>query len=470
MITALAVAATFAAGIGTSDAARPAKPRTDRVSTPAELVQLMDRARRTPSFARQMKLSCSTCHVGGFPQLTRFGRLFKLNGYTLSGLPQIVEQLDTLARRSLELSPIPGLSMAAIVDVTSLSKPLPGASSTTADYPQQLSLFFGGEIAPKFGGLAQLTYSDVSGRLSIDNTDVRFASHAKLNDRDVLFGVTLHNNPTVQDVWNSVPAWNYPFVSPVLVPRPKASTMIEGGLAQSVLGLGAYALYDNLLYAEVSGYTSAPQGPRTLADSGARNTTRSVAPYWRIALQNRHGPGYLMVGAFGLSADLYPKGSGGASNHYDDVGVDAQAEHDVGKGMLIVRTSWIHEHQGLVASFTASPQSALNVTNTLESFRANAQFVPNRYYSFTLGYFGTSGSSDSRLYAPAAVTGSSTGSPNTEGAIGELTLNPWLNARIGLQYVMYQRFNGASSSYDVASNGRSAQDNNTLLLYTWFAF
>ncbi|MFI5310666.1 MAG: cytochrome C [Gemmatimonadales bacterium] len=470
MITALAVAATLATGIGTSPAVRSAKPRADRVTAPAELTLLADRARRTPSFARQMKLSCSTCHVGGFPQLTRFGRLFKLNGYTLSGLPQIVEQLDTLATRSLELSPIPGLSMAAIVDVTSLNKPLPGAARTIADYPQQLSLFFGGEIAPKLGGLAQLTYSDVSGRLGIDNTDVRFANHTKFRDRDVLFGVTLHNNPTVQDVWNTVPAWNYPFVSPVLVPRPMATTLIEGGLAQAVLGLGAYALYDNLLYAEVSGYTSAPQGPRALGDSGATNTTRNVVPYWRIALQNRHGPGYLMIGAFGLSADLFPKGVGDASNHYDDVGVDAQGERELGKGTLILRASYIHEHQGLVASATSVPPVARNITNTLQSFRANAAYAPNRYYSVTLGYFGTTGSSDTRLYASAPATGSSTGSPNTEGAIGELTLSPWLNARIGLQYVAYQRFNGASRSYDVVSNGRAAQDNNTLLLYTWFAF
>lgn len=467
MIIALAVAATITAVAGTSHVTRP---KAGRATAPAERVRLVDRAWRTPSFARQMKLSCSACHQGGFPQLTRFGRLFKLNGYTLSGLPQIVEQLDTLARRTLELSPIPGLSIAAIIDVSRLNRPLPGAPGTTADYPQQLSLFFGGEIAPNLGGLAQLTYSDVSGRLSIDNTDVRFASHTKLGDRDVLFGVSLHNNPTVQDVWNTVPAWNYPFVSPVLVPRPMASTLIEGGLAQSVLGLGTYALYDNLLYAEVSGYTSAPQGPRTLADSGATNMTRSVSPYWRIALQNRQGPGYLMIGAFGLSADLYPKSAVGASNHYTDVGVDVQAEREVGKGMLLIRSSWIHERQRLAASFQASPQAARNLTNTLESFRANATYAPNRTYSFTLGYFGTSGSSDPRLYAPAPATGSSTGSPNTNGAIGEVTINPVLNVRIGLQYVMYQRFNGASRSYDVASDGRTAQDNNSVLLYTWFAF
>ena len=306
--------------------------------------------------------------------------------------------------------------------------------------------------------------------MAIDNTDVRFASHAKLRGHDVLYGVTLHNNPTVQDAWNTAPAWSYPFVSPVLVPRPMASTLIEGGLAQSVLGLGTYALYDNLFYAEVTGYTSAPQGPRALVEPSATNTTKTVVPYWRLALQNRHGPGYLMLGTFGLSADLYPMGAAGASNRYTDVGVDAQAEHEVGDGTLILRTSWIHERRNLAASFAAVPQGASNPTNTLTSFRANAVYVPSPHYTFTLGYFGTTGSRDSLLYAPAAITGSSSGSPDTQGTIGELTLSPWLNARIGVQYVMYQRFNGAGSSYDVASSGRTARDNNTLLFYTWFAF
>jgi len=38
-----------------------------------------------PSFTRQTGLACSACHYQ-FPQLTPFGRLFKLNGYTLTGL------------------------------------------------------------------------------------------------------------------------------------------------------------------------------------------------------------------------------------------------------------------------------------------------------------------------------------------------------------------------------------------------
>ena len=213
MITALVIFAMAAGGTGSPTISRPTDHTTERVTHErdaaaawAARAHVVDGVRRTPTFARQMKLSCNVCHMAGFPQLTRFGRLFKLNGYTLSGLSQIVEQIDSLSRRSLELSPIPGLSMAAIIDATSLNTPPRGTAKTTADFPQQLSLFFGGEIAPRLGGLAQLTYSDQTGRIGIDNTDIRFASHLSLRNRDVLFGVTLHNNPTVQDVWNTAPA------------------------------------------------------------------------------------------------------------------------------------------------------------------------------------------------------------------------------------------------------------------------
>ena len=38
-----------------------------------------------PSFARQTGQPCATCHNGVFPQLTPYGRQFKLNGYTSGG-------------------------------------------------------------------------------------------------------------------------------------------------------------------------------------------------------------------------------------------------------------------------------------------------------------------------------------------------------------------------------------------------
>ena len=42
------------------------------------------RAEALPSYARQTGQECAACH-NGFPELTPYGRLFKLNGYTFAG-------------------------------------------------------------------------------------------------------------------------------------------------------------------------------------------------------------------------------------------------------------------------------------------------------------------------------------------------------------------------------------------------
>ena len=232
MIFAVAVAtlaATLGGGAATPSAERlPSSPRVadsvnDTFSGKHEAHLLVGRL--TPTFARQTRLNCAVCHLGGFPQLSRFGRLFKLNGYTLSHLAAIPQQADSTNRPSLALATIPGLSTMALVSATSMAKALPGTPGTRAEFPQQLSLLFGGEIAPHLGALAELSYTDLTGRVSIDNTDVRFANHTRLLDRDLLYGVTLHNNPTVQDVWNTAPAWSYPFTSPAhsrrILPPPR---------------------------------------------------------------------------------------------------------------------------------------------------------------------------------------------------------------------------------------------------------
>jgi hypothetical protein len=476
----LAVAA-LAASL-TGGAVATSAPATELPRRPADSLampfggpheRLLLRGKRTPTFARQTRLSCAVCHLGGFPQLSRFGRLFKLNGYTLSHLPAVPEQTDSTNRPQVALASIPGLSTMAIVSATSTAKALPGTPATRAEFPQQISLLFGGEIAPHLGALAELSYSDLTSKLSIDNTDVRFANHTSWLDRDLLYGVTLHNNPTVQDVWNTTPVWSYPFTSPALAPHPAASTLLDGALAQSVLGLGAYGWFDNMLYAELSAYTSAPQGPRRLIDSTTRSI-RGLAPYWRLALQNRTGPVYVMVGTYGMVTEL-DRGAGtvvqgSAWDRYTDIGGDAQVERAVGRSFLVARASYTHESQDLSRLFTAVPQGATNPTNTLDTWRLNMTYGPVSNWSFGAGYFATTGSTDPLLYQPASVSGSRTGDPGSSGEVAEVTLNPWLNARVGLQYVVYQRFNGGATSYDLFKGGRNATDNNTLFLYFWFAY
>jgi hypothetical protein len=43
---------------------------------------------------------------------------------------------------------------------------------------------------------------------------------------------------------------------------------------------------------------------------------------------------------------------------------------------------------------------------------------------------------------------------------------PFVNLKIGLQYVAYTMFNGATRNY----GGRNSGDNNTVFLYVWMAF
>ena len=78
----------------------------------------------------------------------------------------------------------------------------------------------------------------------------------------------------------------------------------------------------------------------------------------------------------------------------------------------------------------------------------------------------------------AVVHGTNNGSPNSDGWIFEVNYLPfsnggpefwpWLNFRVGLQYTLYNHFNGGTVNYDGA--GSKASGNNTLYLYVLTAF
>ena len=422
-----------------------------------------------PAFSRQTGLACSACHFQ-FPQLTPFGRLFKLNGYTMTALPTIRARVgDSTTRETLSLLSIPPVSAMAVASFTATRTAIPGTQNGTASFPQQASIFFAGAVTPHVGIFSQFTYAAAAGTLGIDNVDIRYANHTMMGEQDLLYGVTLNNNPTVQDVWNTVPAWSYPFMSSGSAPHGNASTLLEGAFGQQVLGVGAYALWNSTVYTELSAYRSAPQGAPGALDSTASNTIRGVMPYWRLALQHQFDAGYAMVGTFGFAGSIYPRGISGRTNHHTDVGVDAQFERPAGDGgAVILRSSYITEHRQLDALLAQDPAGAVSASNRVNTFRVNATYQPNTTYGFTAGLFGTGGTSDTLLYAPASFTGSATGSPSTRGYLAELSVNPWQNVRVAGQYIGFTRFNGASQDYD--GSGRSASNNGTFYLYTWIAY
>ncbi len=236
--------------------------------------------------------------------------------------------------------------------------------------------------------------------------------------------------------------------------------MIAGGLEQQVAGLGTYALWNNKLYGEFSVYRSAPQGGPHPPDATAENTLKGVAPYWRAAVQHQWSGQYLELGTYGMSTRLYPAGVTGLTDRFTDVALDAQYERRAGRGTMTAHTTWIHESQSLAASVAGG--TATNAANTLNAFKIDGSYYTPGRVGLTVSYFATSGDADALRYP-----GSANGKPNSSGVIGELDFLPWLNTRFALQYIAYDKFDGARNLYDGA---RNASDNNTLFLLAWLIF
>jgi hypothetical protein len=417
-----------------------------------------------PSFARQTNLACNSCHTI-FPELNSFGRAFKLGGYTLT-MTESVKATDNNDNTTLNL--LKSLPLSAMIQASYnyTNKKQPGTLNNTVSFPQQFSLFLGGEFTPKIGGFIQVTYDDQGGAIGIDNTDLRYADQTDLASESFAYGITLNNNPTVQDLWNSTPAWGYPYASSSVAPVPMAATLIEGGLAQNVLGLGAYGLWNDLIYGEVSIYRSAQQGAPSPPDSTSFGIIKNVSPYWRVAIQKQYGSNYIELGTFGIASDMYPAGITGMTDNYTDIGFDVNYEKSFDDNELTVHGTWINESRKLNASFNAG--NVMNSKSKLNSFKLVGNYYLNHQYGFSLGYFSLMGDSEPGIYTPGIFFGSANGKPDSNGLIAEVDYLPWLNTKFSVQYIAYNKFNGQGSNYD--GNGRNASDNNTVYVAGWFAF
>jgi hypothetical protein len=421
-------------------------------------------ARALPSFARQTGQECAACH-NGFPELTPYGRLFKLNGYVFPG----------------STAKLPPISAMVVPSFTHTDKDQPGGAAEhfgpNDNFSSTGSLFYGGAIVSDLGigAFVQATYDHASRRFAWDNTDVRIARPVDLFGSELLLGATINNNPTVTDVWNSTPAWGFPFTSSGVAPTPAAGTLIEGGLAQQVIGPTVYAYWNRLVYGEFGGFRTL--SPRTLTDLGVDpNGTSSIknfAPYWRVAVEPKWGRNSFEVGTFGLAATLNPgRVTGSGTDHLVDTGFDSQYQWLGERNSVSLQASWVHENQTLSA--TNALGGSTNTHDHLRSFRAKGTYWYQQTYGATLGYFRIDGKNDPGLFGEVSATGS----PNSAGWIGELDympfayggpqIWPWLNLKVGLQYIWYDKFNGGRTDFDGA--GRNVNDNNTLFAFVWLAF
>ena len=437
------------------------------------------RARAVPSFARQTGMPCTTCHTA-FPQLTPFGRYFKLTGYTLAGGGTHLPPLAVMAQAGFTHT----AKDQAPEDLPPRIDPNDNASFN------QVSFFYAGRLLGPYseaafgetvggalehvGTFLQGTWDGVGREWSWDNMEVRAATTTRLAGQNAILGAYVNNNPTMQDVWNTAPAWSFPFSQSGIAPTPSAAPLIAGGVAQQSVGFGAYAMLADLLYLEVGGYRTLPSNLQSHlgVDPSGETQIDNLAPYWRVALERTFGPHSLEVGTYGLAAHTFP-GRDRSQGHdaFTDVALDTQYQYLSDPHDVTIALNWIHEDQTLHASQPLG--LAQNPSNTLWTATATGSYLFDKTYGLDVQYFVSGGSRDAVLY------GNRTGGPGSEGWIFQLNYLPFnrgggprfwpmSNLKLSLQYTLYQRFDGAHANFDAA--GRSAPNNNTLYLEAWLAF
>ena len=423
-----------------------------------------------PSYSRQTGLPCATCHFAP-PELTPFGRKFKLDGYTFSAKPEITDDKKDHNSPLHLLDAFP-LSVVFDTSFTSTKAPQPGTQNGNFEFPQDVSLFLAGRWSDHVGSFVQVTYNSQADHFSWDNTDIRFANTGQLFGKPITYGTTFNNNPTVEDLWNSTPAWGFPFTASDVAPGPTAGALINGGLAQDVAGLGGYAMFNEHFYIAGTLYRSQHIGGSQPNDGqGFGINIRGVAPYWRLAYTTTNENNSLEIGTYGIHVKSSPNAITGLMDGFTDWAVDFQYDRTIPqwkKDVVSFRGTYIRENSSLVATADPSIGGANFPHHRLNTLQGNVEYHYGTKLSGTFGLFSLSGTSDAALFPPGAVSGNANGDPKSSGYILNLSYWPVQNVDLGVQYSGYWRFNGAQLNYDGA--GRNASGNNAVFLLARFVF
>lgn len=426
-------------------------------------------AHAVPSFARQTGQECAACHVGAYgPQLTPYGIKFKIGGYTESDgkdgkIPLSAMLVGSFTRTAKDQPDAPA-------DRTKVN------NNRTFD---EASLFLAGRLSEKIGAFIQTTYDGIGQRSALDHVDIRAAHATEIAGRETIFGLSLNNNPGVQDPFNTMPVWGFPYTaSAVGYGLGGAGSILSNGLLEHrVTGLSAYTFWNNAVYAELGTYRALSPALQSKLGQGRADDMGHLGGgtnYWRVAYFQDLKKQAFSAGLFGFNTTLQPDRDGSApSNKYNDLGVDATYQFlGTRKHVGTLHTSYLRERQTLAQSVANG--SADNLNNRLSEFRLNTSYYYDQTWGLTGGRFTTRGTADATLYGD----GYANGSPNTSGYILQADWTPWgkesswhapwANLRLGAQYTWYTKFNGASTNYD--GNGRDAKDNNTLFLFAWTSF
>lgn len=460
------------------------------------LTALSPEALATAAFSRQTGEPCATCHMQGYgPWLTDYGTKFKLDGYVAGDAAKLPTLLNNFSAEIVSSV----TNVQAAVPTGTYGKNSAFTSNARTNVVNDWdSLYYTGRVMDKVGAYLQLQFSPQLGQnIFLSMVDLRYADHATLDGKNLQWGVTATNAPTMSDTWMTSYAWMYPYTTSSVTPKPNAQPWLQSlmGTANSV-GMTVYTKYDNRYYFEAGGYTN--QASNMANGLGTLNNGQSAAngstpyggmivggaPYWRAYIEDTLGDyGKLMFGTFGLAGNVSPNfTTGGPTNMLVEVNVDTNYSYMIDKdNMLMFMARYTRD--GMTLNGSKSLGYAANASNNLNQVMMMAMYTLEQTYNLSFMWQDTWGSSDLCLYnggcssyqkGVQAITGSTNGSPNTNAFMaavdyvpfgkGNFLTDPYFNLRLSLQYWAYTTFNGSENNYD--GNGRNAAGNNTMYFVT----
>ena len=397
-------------------------------------------AQAVPSFARQTGQPCAMCHVGGFgPQLTDYGTQFKLTGYTTT-------------KGGDWIPPVAGMVMAGLthtsksqdastLDGHTLTGSLKGNDNLTLD---QVSVFVSGRISDNVGIFSQVTYDGIAQHTSIDNVDLRAATTTTFGEHLAVLGVSVNNNPGVQDPFNTLPAWVFPYIGSNVAPGPSASAILDEAFGQKATGVVGYAQLDGMWYGELGTYrmqTVTLQKDFGIA-SGDRDPGALRAPiYARFAARKSLETSSMEAGVVLFNTGYQPDRTAPDVAHIRDVGFDASYRWTSGSG----------DTATVLGNVIRETQTGANLTE----YTVNGSYFWDKSYGATLQRFGVNAPGLASRGTRVQLDWTPFGKTTPSGGIDA-------NLRVGLQFTAYDKLDGAS--------GSAASDANSLYLFAWLAF
>src|ERR1700674_5607862 len=132
-----------------------------------------------PCYARQTGQECIACHVS-FPELTPYGRYFKLTGYTIGK--------TAFSSEGVSYVPLAVMAQASVTNTRNNNATDPSTGDTVSVNPRNnsfvfccASVFLASKVNDYIGAFVQWTYNNLAttadgtlgGHSSIDNTDLR---------------------------------------------------------------------------------------------------------------------------------------------------------------------------------------------------------------------------------------------------------------------------------------------------------